>query len=611
MRRPTDALPTPDFRALFESAPGHYLVLTTDFTIVAVSDAYLRATMTKREEILGRGIFDVFPDNPNDPTATGVANLRASLERVLAHRCPDAVAVQKYDIQRPESEGGGFEERHWSPVNSPVFGRDGEIAYVIHRVEDVTEFVRVKQQGSEHHRLAEELRTQAGTMEAEIYRRAQEIQEANRQLRELQADLEQRVQARTADLQQTNEELQREIVERQRTEEALRRSEEQLRQAQKMEAIGRLAGGVAHDFNNLLTAIMGYSQLMTMRLKPDDPALRDTEEILKAATRAAVLTRQLLAFSRREVLQPKLLDLNTIVTDMSKMLRRLIGESIDLVVVPGEDLWAVKADGGHMEQVLMNLSVNSRDAMPDGGRLTIESSNIELGEVYVGDHVGVNPGAYVLLAVSDTGTGMDEETKARIFEPFFSTKGPDKGTGLGLSTVYGIVQQWGGAIQVYSNPGWGTTFKIYLPRAAGSAQPVAGVEKLDDLSRGSETVLLVEDQDAVAAVVRATLHLCGYRVLEAHHGGEAIELFQKHEGSIHLVVTDVVMPVMGGPELAARVWALRPETKVLFISGYTERAFSSHAALDPRAAFLQKPFMPEALARKIREVLDQLVRNVA
>ncbi|MGH7682543.1 MAG: PAS domain-containing sensor histidine kinase, partial [Candidatus Eiseniibacteriota bacterium] len=348
--RPRGTESAPDFRILFESAPGLYLVLTPDFTIVAVSNAYLGATMTKREEILGRNLFEVFPDNPEDPNATGAANLRASLDRVVQHRRPDAMAVQKYDIRRPDSEGGGFEERFWSPMNSPALRPDGSLAYIIHRVEDVTEFVRLKQRGTEQDRVTEELKTRAGAMESEIFRRAQEIQEANRQLRELQTDLEERVQARTKELGQAHE---------------------QLRHAQKMEAIGTLAGGVAHDFNNLLTAIMGYAQLMILRLKPGDPALRDSEEILRSAERAAMLTRQLLAFSRREVLQPKTLDLNAIVGDLGKMLRRLIGETVELVVVPGENLWPVMADPGQLEQVLMNLSVNARDAMPEGGRITV------------------------------------------------------------------------------------------------------------------------------------------------------------------------------------------------------------------------------------------------
>ena len=603
-RPPSRPPPALDFRNLFESSPGLYLVLTPDLTIAAVSDAYLSATMTRREEIIGRGVFEVFPDNPKDPQASGEGNLRASLSRVLALKRPDAMAVQKYDIRRPENEGGGFEERYWSPVNSAVVGPSGDVSFIIHRVEDVTEFVRLKLRKTEEDRVAEDLRTRAGMVEAEIFRRAQEIQEANRQLRELQEQLEQRVLARTADLQRANEELQKEAAERRKTEEALQSSEEQLRQVQKMEAIGTLAGGVAHDFNNLLTTIMGYGQLLAMRLTSNDPALHDTEEILKAATRASMLTRQLLAFSRREVIQPRLVDLNSIVADTGKMLRRLIGESIDLVAVPAEGLWPVKTDTGHIEQVLMNLSVNARDAMPDGGRLTIETSNIALGEVYAGEHIDASPGEYVLLVVSDNGVGMGPETKDRMFEPFFTTKGPGKGTGLGLSTVYGIVRQWGGSIEVYSDPAWGTTFKIYLPRAAGSTERETGSEVPAEVPRGSESVLLVEDQDAVAAVIRAALQHYGYEVLEARHGGEALSLCERHPGPIPLVVTDVVMPVMGGPELAKRLWERWPETRVLFMSGYTERAFSIHAALDPRASFLQKPFMPETLARKVREILD-------
>jgi signal transduction histidine kinase len=580
--RPDHSVPTPDFRILFESAPGLYLVLAPDFTIVAVSDAYLEATMTKRSEILGRGLFDVFPDNPNDPNATGEANLRASLGRVLELRAPDAMAVQKYDIRRPKSEGGGFEERFWSPVNSPVLGPDGTLAYIIHRVEDVTDFLRLKRRGTEQDRLAEELKTRAGAMESEIFRRAQEIQESNRELRELQTELEERVRTRTKELEQVHE---------------------QLRHAQKMEAVGTLAGGVAHDFNNLLTAIMGYAQLMVLRLKPEDPAMRDTEEILRSAERAAMLTRQLLAFSRREVLQPKILDVNGIVGDLGKMLRRLIGEPVELVVVPGDGLWPVKADPGHLEQVLMNLAVNARDAMPQGGRVTIETLNIELGEAYAGEHVELEPGEYVLLSVSDTGIGMDDATKSRVFEPFFTTKGAGHGTGLGLSTVYGIVRQWGGAIQIYSDLGWGTTVKVFLPRAAGAAEaPVK--TSAGEMPRGSETVLFAEDQDAVAAVVRATLQLCGYRVLQANNGSEALERCRQYEGPIQLLVTDIVMPGMTGPELATAVRELCPEAKVLFISGYSERAFTSHGALDAEAGFLQKPFMPAALAHKVREVLD-------
>ncbi len=603
--QPSPVPPTPDFRTLFESAPGLYLVLTTDFTIVAVSDAYLRATMTRREEILGRDLFEVFPDNPHDRTATGEANLRASLERVLAHQRPDAMAVQKYDIRRPESEGGDFEERHWSPVNSPVFDGNGEMAYIIHRVEDVTEFVRLKHQGSEHHKLAEALKTRAGMMEAEIYRRAQEIQEANRQLRELQGELERRVQTRTSELQRANEELQREIGERRRTEEALRRSEEQLRQAQKLEAVGRLAGGIAHDFNNLLTAIMGYGQLARRKLQADAQAQQDLEEVLRAADRAASLTRQLLAFSRQQVLEPKVLDLNAIITGLDKLFRRLIGEDIDLVTAPAADLGRVKADPGQIEQVIMNLVVNARDAMPDGGKLTVETANVELSEDYAETRGDLRPGRYVMVAVSDTGCGMTAEVKARMFEPFFTTKELGKGTGLGLSTVHGIVKQSDGHLEVYSELGRGTTFKVYLPRVEEGAERLPAQRTAVGRLDGAETLLVVEDEEAIRRVIGLALRLHGYTVFEAADGSQAIALCERGDPPFHLLITDVVMPLMSGPELAQRVARICPDLRVLFISGYTDRALIHQGSRPSGSAFLQKPFTPETLARRVREILDE------
>ena len=598
MPRPSrPSLPSPDFRALFESAPGLYLVLTADFTIVAVSDAYLAATMTARETILGRGIFEVFPDNPDDPSATGVANLRASLERVLSGRKADAMAVQKYDIRRPEAEGGGFEERYWSPVNSPVLGERGEVTYIIHRVEDVTEFVRLKQHEVEQEALAEELRGQAGRMEAEIFRRAQEIQEANRRLRELHAELERRVEARTAELERTNQ--------------ALRKSEDQLRQAQKLEAIGRLAGGVAHDFNNLLTAIMGYGSLLRGRLRPEDPALRDTEEILRAAERAAGLTRQLLAFSRQQVLEPKVIDLNAVVTGLDKMLRRLIGEDIDLVTAPAPGLAHIKADPGQLEQVLMNLAVNARDAMPEGGKLTIETANVDLDEGYAQARVDLKPGRYVMLAVSDTGCGMGAEVRARMFEPFFTTKERGRGTGLGLSTVHGIVKQSEGHIEVYSEVGHGTTFKIYLPRVEGALDSALRPDVLPVGTEGTETILLVEDEDVIRRVVSQSLGLRGYTVIEAGDGSEAIAVCDRLGQSIDLLITDVVMPLMNGPDLAQRIAAIRPHLKVLFMSGYTDRALIHQGLRRAGTAFIQKPFTPDALAQKVREILDQPLARAA
>ena len=383
-----------------------------------------------------------------------------------------------------------------------------------------------------------------------------------------------------------------------------RQLEDQVRQTQKMEAVGRLAGGVARDFSNLLTAIMGYAHIMRMRLPPNDRMLQDIQEILKASTRAAILTRQLLTFSREEMRQPRVLDLGAIVKEMRESLRPLVGEKVTIVVRSRPDLGGVKADPGQIEQIVLNLVLNARDAMPDGGRVTIETDNIDLGESLAGAHVGIEPGGYVLLAVSDTGIGMDEQTKARIFEPFFTTKPPEKGTGLGLSTVYGIVQQSGGNIQVHSDPASGTTFKIYLPRVAGRTETVPVAESLDPAPRGTETILIVEDQDNVAAVVRGALQLCGYRVLEARHGAEALQVWQEHGATINLIVTDVVMPVMNGPEFVRRARSTHPRIKVLYISGYTEHGFSALDLLHPNDGFLQKPFVPTALARKVREVLD-------
>jgi PAS domain S-box-containing protein len=382
-----------------------------------------------------------------------------------------------------------------------------------------------------------------------------------------------------------------------------RHLEDQFRQAQKMEAVGRLAGGVAHDFNNLLTVISSYSDLLLGDLAAEDPRRADLEEIRKAAGGAATLTRQLLAFSRKQVLEPRVLDLNAVVVGADKMLKRLIGEDIDLVSVLAPDVGAVRADAGQIEQVIMNLAVNARDAMPDGGQLTIETSNVQLDAAYTDQHSAVGPGAYVLLSMTDTGTGMDEHTKAHIFEPFFTTKQQGKGTGLGLATVYGIVKQSGGFIWVYSELGRGTTFKIYFPRVAEPASLPATPAVPESLG-GTETVLLAEDAAAVRAVARAALTLHGYTVLEAADGRTALELGTGHEGPVHLLITDIVMPGMSGRQLADRLTERRPELKVLFVSGYTDEAITRHGILEPGIAFLQKPFTPDSLARKVREVLD-------
>lgn len=379
--------------------------------------------------------------------------------------------------------------------------------------------------------------------------------------------------------------------------------EDQLRQSQKMEAVGRLAGGIAHDFNNLLTVIKGYSELMLDDLDSADPLRHEVDEVKKAADRAASLTRQLLAFSRQQVLAPKILDLNVVVHNMDKLLHRLLGEDVDLFTVLEPGLGRVKADPGQIEQVLMNLAVNARDAMPQGGKLTVETANVDLDETYVRDHAAVKPGSYVMIAVSDTGTGMPEKVKSRIFEPFFTTKEVGKGTGLGLSTVYGIIKQSGGYIWVYSEVGRGSTFKVYLPRVDALAE-IPITRSLQPARHGSETVLLVEDEEGVRALVRQVLHKHGYNVLEARHGGEALLMCERHQGKIHMLLTDVVLQQMSGRELAERLLKLRPEMKVLYVSGYADDAIVHHGVLTAGMSFLQKPFTTEALARKVRYVLD-------
>jgi two-component system cell cycle sensor histidine kinase/response regulator CckA len=383
------------------------------------------------------------------------------------------------------------------------------------------------------------------------------------------------------------------------------RLEEQLRQSQKMEAVGRLAGGVAHDFNNLLTVILGYSGVLLQGLEPG-PLLEATQEVRQAGERAAALTRQLLAFSRKQTLVPEVLDLGDVVSGLSTMVVRLIGEEVKVSVVVSPNLGRVKADRGQLEQVVMNLAVNARDAMPKGGSLIFELQNVELDDAYAATHAEVKPGPYVLLAISDTGTGMDAETQKRVFEPFFTTKETGKGTGLGLSTVHGIVHQSGGAIDVYSEPGQGTTFKVYLPRFAGDAavrRPVSGDHPAQRAA--FETVLVVEDEAAIRQLTKLILQKAGYTVLLAESPVAAERIAGSHSGPIHLMLTDVVMPGMRGPELAERLLGLRPDLRVLYMSGYTDNAIAHHGMLDAGTEFLQKPFTPFRLTEKVREVLGR------
>ena len=381
--------------------------------------------------------------------------------------------------------------------------------------------------------------------------------------------------------------------------------EDQFRQAQKMEAIGVLAGGVAHDFNNLLTVILGNAQLALMNIIKDESFRKEIQEIEKAGKKASSLTRQLLAFSRKQIIKPKILDINEVINETEKMLKRMIGEDIEFLTVLEPDLRKVYTDPGQIDQVVMNLVVNARDAMPRGGNLTIETANVELDETYFQSrNTESKPGPYVMLAVTDNGIGMDDETLSRIFDPFFTTKEIGRGTGLGLSTVYGIVRQNKGYCWVYSKPGKGTTFKIYFPRVA---EDMAAVKKQEDFSfeiSGSETVLIVEDNEALRNLAKKVLRNYGYAILEAENGEKALNIGETHEGPIHLLLTDVVMPGMSGSDLSEKLQSIRPETRVIYTSGYSDNAIVRHGILRQGINFIEKPFSPKSLGKKVRQVLD-------
>jgi signal transduction histidine kinase len=399
-------------------------------------------------------------------------------------------------------------------------------------------------------------------------------------------------------------------VARKAAEAALRQSEEQLRQVQKIEAVGRLAAGVAHDFNNILTAITGHSELLLRQLDADDPRRKNAEQIEKAAYRAAALTRQLLIFSRKQVIEPRVLKLNAVILNLEKMLRRLIGEDIEFCTLLDPAAGHIKADPGQIEQVIMNLAVNARDAMPTGGKLTVTTANTTLDKNHLENFPDLSAGDYVMLAIADTGTGMSEEVKAHLFEPFFTTKPPGQGTGLGLATCFGIVKQNTGHIDVQSEWGSGTTFKIYFPQVQSALEPPRVRNLPTEVAGGNETVLLVEDEPVVRELAAVTLREKGYTVVEAVNGEEGLRLARQHDGKIDLVLTDVVMPVMGGKEMADALRTSHPDTKVLFTSGYTEDALGPHGVLRPGILFLPKPYQTAALARKVREVLDEgLIQN--
>ncbi|MHC2335635.1 signal transduction histidine kinase/ActR/RegA family two-component response regulator [Bradyrhizobium sp. USDA 4454] len=557
--------PMPDFKALFEAAPGLYLVLTQpDFRIVAASDAYLRATKTERAAVLGRHLFEVFPDNPDDPAADGVRNLRASLERVVQFRRPDTMTVQKYDIRKPESEGGGFEERFWSPRNTPVFGPTGQFTYIIHRVEDVTSFIQLKQRGAEQAELTDRLRERTEQMEAEIFMRAREVEAAREQLE----------------------------------------AEQKLRQVQKMEAVGHLTGGIAHDFNNILTVITGLIDILAEAVEHDAALSSVTKMISDAAFRGAEVTKHLLAFSRQQPLQPREANLNTLVQDTARLLRPSLGEQIEIDTALEPDAWPAFIDPNHMATALLNLAVNARDAMPDGGKLMLETSNVILDEVYAAANPDVRAGEYVMVAVSDTGGGIPAAIRDKVFEPFFTTKDTGKGTGLGLSMVYGFIKQSDGHLKIYSEEGHGTSIKLYLPRSMGDMVDVEPPPPADTRG-GNESILVVEDDPLVRNYVSAQLEQLGYRTMVTANGPEALAAVDK--GFVcDVLFTDVIMSGgMNGRQVADAVTARLPSVRVLFTSGYTEDAIIHHGRLDPDVTLLPKPYRKADLARMIRQVLTQ------
>lgn len=667
----------PNYRTIFESTPGLYLILSPDLDIVAVSDAYLKATMTDRAKILGRGLFEIFPDNPDDSTATGTSNLGASLRRVLSCRALDKMPIQKYDIRRPESEGGGFEERYWKPVNLPILKSSGDVAYIIHSVEDVTQLIT--QEGKQKSLEAERdlmfdhsfdlmgivgadgyfkrlnpsfkrtlgysneelcskpiveflhpddiamvkkgiqtLASGTATIESKNRYRCKDgtykwfswnttplgslFFTVGRDITE-QIEAEERIRHLNHELELKNEDLELKIQERMKE---LLKSEAQVQQLQKMDAIGRLAGGIAHDFNNMLGAISMYCDILADDSKKPEAVLESVQDMREVTARAAALTRQLLIFSRKQISERQTISLNPLIKQLEKMLMRLIGENIEIIPKLAADLHFVSVDPSQMEQVILNLVVNAKDAMPKGGTITLETSNIYLDEEFTSTHLSVSRGHYVLLAVSDNGSGMDQDTIAKIFEPFFTTKPVGKGTGLGLTTTYGIVKQSKGTIWVYSEPGKGTVFKIYLPIAETLTEEPGLTPAIAPNATGNQTILLVEDDEKLRTGFSTMLRRRGYEVIVASGAEEALELCQNHGSAIDLVLTDIVMPGISGFELAKKLLALRNNLRVLYMSGYTSDSLEKSGIENlEQLAFIQKPFDTNALIAKVQEVLSR------
>ena len=629
--------------AFFQHTITPLVILDKDFNYIRVNQAYARACRRDVSEFPGRNHFDLYP-----------SPAKSVFKRVVATKVSHEAFAQPYIF--PDQPERGVTYFNWTLV--PILNSRGEVEFLVFVLQEVTEreqAMRALRESEEKYRLLvsnipalvfkgyfdwsvdffdDKVEVLTGypknDFDARFYKwsdliLAEDLPEAQRIFGEaLKARKpyfrNYRIKSRDNQVIWIEERgrcifdqeenlayisgVFYDITKSKTTEEALRKSEEQLLQAQKMEAVGRLAGGVAHDFNNLLTGIIGFAELLLMELDSQDPHRREVEEIKKTGERAASLTRQLLAFSRKQILQPRKLKLNSVIMNMEKLLQRLIGEDIFLATNLQPDLGLIEADPFQVEQVIINLAVNARDALPNGGKLTLETANVELDDSYACRDVNFQPGSYVMMAVSDNGAGMDEETISHIFEPFFTTKGREHGTGLGLSTVYGIVIQSGGYIWVYSEPHWGTTFKIYLPRAAQNQEPVKISPEVATSFQGWETILLVEDEEVVRKMVSAALRQNGYRVLTAADPKEALAVCRRNPGSIHLLLTDVVMPHMSGRKLAERLTAHYPDLKVLYISGYPENAISHHGILTPGIAFLPKPFTPGTLSKRVRKVLD-------
>lgn len=677
----------PNYAAAFDAAPASFLLLSPDLRIAGVTDAYLAATMTARDDIVGRGLFDVFPDNPDDPAADGARNLRTSLERVLATKQPDRMPVQKYDIRQPESAGGAFEERYWSPLNTPVLATDGSVQLIIHWVEDVTEFVRLKHQMQREHDARENehrsRETKTGAAEQPFLRA--EAVDANRRLIESErryrfladavpqliwtADQEGRFDYFNArwlsftgrtfrelrgdgwhtvihpdDLPRTiaswwqarEAGAQFQIEHRVLSHDGSARwmltlavpyrdasgqighwfgsttdiherveADEKMRAAQRLQAVGTLAGGMAHEVNNMMTAVLGFGELVTAALGADHPQRGDVDEMIRAGVRAAQVTRQLLAFSRQQVLQPTVLDVGLVVNELGAMLRRLVGSDRRLDIKLPPYPVRVVADRGQVEQVLINLAANARDATHTNGIIAVEAEAVSLDHDTLQLHreEGVPAGRYVRLTVRDDGEGMAPETVTRAFEPFFTTKAVGHGTGLGLSMVYGIAKQSSGYAHIESALGAGSAVSVYLPLVEADASTA---QERPAASRGrGERVLVVEDETVVRSLARRGLEAAGYTVYQAPNGSAALQFLSTKAGMIDLVLTDVVMPNVNGRQLAEAMAEQHPGLPVLFMSGYSGDEITRRGLMVLGASFIQKPFTLEALALAVRQRLDE------